>query len=133
MKFNFALSDRIELQITSENNRGLTYPSTRIHKGLVLLYDGQALCEEGVGFGVPILKRGLQTIFPGEVELFPQESSLPGKVSARYKLNLEEKITKTGSGTINNRLVYASKNAMAAVNGKLPFLRKLITNNSNTI
>ena len=131
MNLKFALSDRIELQITSENNRGLTYPSTRIQKGLVLLYDGQALCEEGVGFGVPILKRGLQTIFPGEVELFPQESSLPRKVSARYKLNLEEKITKTGSGTINNRLVYASKNSMAAVIRQLPFLRKLLTHTSN--
>src|SRR4030066_1680581 len=102
MNLKFALSDRIELQITSENNRGLTFPSTRIQKGLVLLYDGQALCEEGVGFGVPILKRGLQTIFPGEVELFPDKSGSPGKFTARYKLNLEEKIGRKDTGTINS-------------------------------
>ena len=30
-----------------------------------LLDDEHDLAEEGVGFGVPVLKRGLQTVFPG--------------------------------------------------------------------
>src|SRR4030042_5824864 len=121
MKCDFPLSNGITLQIASAVDGNSAYPTGRLQKGLVLVCDGQDLSEEAVGFGVPILKRGLQTIFPGEVELYPEKSSLPRKVSARYKLNLEEKIAKTGSGTINNRLVYASKNSMAAVIRQLPF------------
>jgi hypothetical protein len=131
MKLEFALSDNIGIQITSESSHGLNYPSGRIQKGLVLFNEGEALGEEGVGFGVPILKRGLQTIFPGEVELFPEAGSPLRKVSARYKLNLEEKLAKIGSGTIDNRWVYASKNMLAAVIRQLPFLRKLLTQTSN--
>jgi len=112
MKIDLPLTDGIALQIASGLNGGTAYPSARIQKGLVLFCDGQDLSEEAVGFGVPILKRGLQSIFPGEVELYLPETSSPGKFKARYKLNLEEKIARSGDGTINNRLVYASKNIL---------------------
>ena len=133
MKIDLPLTGGFALQIASGTNRSASYPTARIQKGLVLYYDGQDLSEEAVGFGVPILKRGLQTIFPGEVELYPHEGSLPRQVSARYKLNLEEKITRTGNGTIKNRLVYASKNSLAAVIRRLPFMRGLLTRISNLL
>jgi hypothetical protein len=133
MKIDLPLTAGFALQIASGTNRGASYPTGKIQKGLVLYYDGQDLSEEAVGFGVPILKRGLQTIFPGEVELYPHEGSSPRQVSARYKLNLEEKITRTGNGTIKNRLVYTSKNSLAAVIRRLPFMRGLLTRMSNLL
>ena len=48
---------------------GPAYPTRRLQRGLVLFDDGRDLSEEGVGFGVPVLKRGLQTVFPGAMEL----------------------------------------------------------------
>jgi hypothetical protein len=133
MIIDLPLTDGISLQIASGSNGGKAYPTTRIQKGLVLFCDGQDLSEEAVGFGVPVLKRGLQTIFPGEVELYPHESSALNKFSARYKLNLEEKIARSGTGTINNRLIYAGKNILAALIRRLPIIRELLTGTSNLL
>jgi hypothetical protein len=133
MKIDLPLSDGIVLQIASGTNGGTTYPTDRIQKGLVLFCEGQDLSEEAVGFGVPIFKRGLQTIFPSEVELYLHEGSSPKKIRARYKLNLEEKIARSGAGTINNHLVYASKNVLAALIRRLPIIRKLLTSTSNLL
>ncbi len=133
MKCDFPLSNGISLQIASGANGNTAYPTGTLQKGLVLVCDGQDLSEEAVGFGVPILKRGLQTIFPGEVELYPDKSGSPGKFTARYKLNLEEKIGRKDTGTINSRLVYAMKNRMAALIRHLPVVRKLLTGTSNLL
>ena len=133
MKIDLSLADGISLQIASGTNRDASYPTGKMQKGLVLFCDGQDLSEEAVGFGVPILKRGLQTVFPGEVELYPDAGNSPNKFTARYKLNLEEKIARPGSGSINNRLVYASKNMLAGMIRGLPAVRRLLTNTSNLL
>lgn len=97
------------------------------------MFDGQDLSEEAVGFGVPILKRGLQTIFPGEVDLYLHGGKAQTIVSARFKLNLEERISRNGNGSLDNKLLYAAKNSMAAVIRRFPFLRKLLTSTSNLL
>jgi hypothetical protein len=133
MKIDLPLTDGIALQIASGANLETSYPTARIQKGLILFYEGQDLSEEAVGFGVPILKRGLHTIFPGEVELYPQEGSSSNKFTAHYKMNLEEKIARSGAGTINNRFLYASKNMLAALIRGMPIIRKLLTGTSNLL
>jgi hypothetical protein len=133
MKIDLPLTGGFSLQIASGTNRDASYPTGRIQKGLVLYYDGLDLSEEAVGFGVPILKRGLQTIFPGEVELHPHAGSSGQQLSARYKLNLEEKIARIGNGTIHNWLVYTGKNSLAAIIRRLPFMRGLLTRTSNLL
>lgn len=133
MKIDLSLSDGIGLQISSGPILANGYPTARIQKGWLLFCDGHDLSEEAVGFGVPILKRGLQTIFPGEVRLSADESSLPFKIFARYSLNLEEKISKSGSRTIDNRLMYTSKNLLAGMIRGLPFLRGTLTSASNLL
>jgi hypothetical protein len=52
------------------------YPAARLQRGLLLVCPGRDLAEEGVGFGVPILKRGAQTVFPGAMEL--RQGGAPG-------------------------------------------------------
>jgi hypothetical protein len=42
------------------------YPACRIQKGLVLVHENKDLSEEGIGFGVPVLRFGHETIFPGD-------------------------------------------------------------------
>ena len=133
MKLEFSLGNEIGLQIASGLDRGSPYPTARIQKGLVLLYEGQDLSEEAVGFGVPILKRGLQTIFPSEVDLYLHGGTPETKVSARYKLNLEERIVRNGNTSIKNRVVYTAKNSLAAIIRHIPFLRDILTGTSNLL
>lgn len=133
MKVDLPLNDGISLQISSGTSLGGGYPTVKIKKGLLLLCDGEDLSEEAVGFGVPILKRGLQTIFPGEVDLYIHGGDSPCRVSARYKLNLEEKIARQGSGTLHNSLLYGVKNLLAAAIRKMPFIRRSLTQTSNLL
>ena len=133
MKIDLPLSDGISLQIAAGTNHDSFYPTGKMQKGLVLYCDGHDLSEEAVGFGVPILKRGLQTVFPGEVELYPDGDDPHNKLTARYKLNLEEKIARPGTGSVNNRLLYASKNTLAGMIRGMPALRRLLTNTSNLL
>lgn len=133
MRIDLQFSDGMTLKISSGPISGMSYPTARIQKGLILLYEGQELCEEAVGFGVPILKRGLQTVFPGDLELSPLGGSFSNGMRARFEMNLEEKIVKSGSGTINNPVVYSSKNILAALIRRLPFMRGLLTHTSNLL
>ena len=133
MNLDFSLAPGFSLQIASRIDRSSSYPTARIQKGLVLLYDDQDLSEEAVGFGVPVAKRGLQTIFPGEVDLYLHGGRPHTRFSARYKLNLEERITRKGNGSIRNRLVYSGKNSLAAIIRKIPFTRKTLTGTSNLL
>ena len=133
MKLDFPLAPGIKLQLASGLDKTNHYPTARIQKGLVLIHEGEDLSEEAVGFGVPILKRGLQTIFPSEVDLYLHGGSGPTKVSARYRLNLEERILRNGKDSVKNRLIYTGKNSLAAIIRRIPFLRKFLTNTSNML
>ena len=133
MNIDFALFDGIQLKMTLDSSRNSSYPTARIQKGLILWCDGQDLSEEAVGFGVPILKRGLYTNFPGQAELSHNSRTSPNEFTARYTLNLEEKFTRSGSNIVNNRLVYRGKNILAGMIRGFPFLRKPLTGASNLL
>jgi hypothetical protein len=98
-----------------------------------LLQDGQELAEEGVGFGVPVLKRGIQTIFPGHIELATRSNSSIHEVTAKVSMNLEEKIARPGAESLKSRRLYTIKNSLAALIRRFPWLRNLLTGASNTL
>jgi hypothetical protein len=133
MKKDIFLANGIQLQIASGSRRSASYPTSVMQKGLVLLENGLDLSEEAVGFGVPILKRGLQTIFPGEVELTEQDESPLERITARYTMNLQERIAGKDHVTINNPLLYASKNSLAAAIRNIPKLRRLLMGTSSLL
>jgi hypothetical protein len=108
-------------------NGRLDYATSRLQKGFQLLDRGQNLAEEAVGFGVPVLKRGLQTIFPGNVTLTWVRRDSIWDISAVFELDLVEKISRVGKGNVENELLYAAKNISAAVIRRLPFSRALLT------
>jgi hypothetical protein len=42
-----------------------SFPASRIQKGLVLGFENRDLSEEDVGFGLPVLNIGSESVFPG--------------------------------------------------------------------
>jgi hypothetical protein len=117
----------LTLRIDSDVNSSGDYPTSRLQKGLLLVYSGQELAEEAVGFGVPVLKRGLQTIFPGGIELASQRRGPAWEVTAMFTMCLGEKIAKPGFGSLNSKSLYAIKNSLAALLRRFPVLRGLLT------
>jgi hypothetical protein len=133
MRFDLSLNDGIGLHISSETPIADGFPTGRIQKGWLLSCDGQDLSEEAVGFGLPIIKRGLQTIFPGMVQLSTDESSPVPCLAARYTLNLEERLSKTSGTSIDSPLIYRAKNLLAGLIRGWPAMRRLLTGASNLL
>lgn len=133
MEITVPLFSELALKIGSGSANGDPYPTAHLQKGLRLIYAGQELSEEAVGFGVPIVKRGLQTIFPGRVELASSGDDWNQEVTAAFDLNLEEKIVRPGSQSVNNRKLYVVQNFLAALMRRWPLLRGWLMACSNRL
>jgi len=133
LEINIPLSGGFCLGIDSAPSSIDGYPTARLKKGLLLLHDGQSLGEEGVGFGVPVVKRGIQTIFPGRLELAGQQAGAIWQVAARFSMNLEEKLATPLRGSLRSKLLYQGKNSLAALHRRSPLLRPLLTAISNAL
>jgi hypothetical protein len=127
MEIEIPLSQGLSLKIDNAPPGMKDYPTAHLQKGFLLLDEGQDLAEEGVGFGVPVLKSGLQTIFPGSVELTWARRGTTWEITARFKLNLIEKISRKGGGILENKALYTVKNILAGVIRQLPIFRNLLT------
>src|SRR5512136_2459318 len=75
MEIIFLESAGASLKIATNPTRGSGYPTAPMQKGLLLIHNGKDLSEEGLGFGVPLLKRGIHVIYPGSIELASQQNS----------------------------------------------------------
>jgi hypothetical protein len=128
-----SLGSGLSLKITNNSENQPGFPSSRLQKGLLLLENDQDLSEEGVGFGVPLLIRGLQTIFPGSIQLNSTKLGSLQVVEAIYTLNLEEKIGKPSQRGIESKLLYKVKNYLAALIRRMPFIRGLLTGISSLL
>jgi hypothetical protein len=120
---------------------GTPYPTRRLQKGLLLYAGEQELAEEGVGLGVPVLKRGAQTVFPGSVRLWSGASGSAdpmresggadpvAEIAATYRLDLVERLTKARGrgGGVRPGALYAAKDSLAALHRRVPALRRPLT------
>ena len=75
-----------------------SYPTARLQKGFLLVYNGEELAEEAVGFGVPVLKRGLQAIFPGGIELTARGRGQSGRGLPSSRCAWKKGSTGAGAG-----------------------------------
>jgi hypothetical protein len=127
MEVEIPLFQGLSIKIGNDHLDGNAYPTAALQKGLLLLDQGEDLAEEAVGFGVPVLKSGLQTIFPGAATLTWQQEDEVWKINAQYKLSLVERISKADNHAVKNKFFYAAKDGLAALIRSLPSLRGALT------
>ena len=93
MAIDIPLFDGLSLKMDAAGSAGNDYPTTVLQKGLLLIDSGMDLTEEAVGFGLPVIKKGFQTIFPGSVAIEHRQREKFDDIFAIYKLNLTENIS----------------------------------------
>jgi hypothetical protein len=98
-----------------------------LQKGFILNDNGRELAEEAVGFGVPVIKCGLQTIFPGSVTLTCSHQDTIWNITAQFKLDMQESISIADKGAMKNKFFYNAKDGLAALIRFLPILRSPLT------
>lgn len=125
------LDETLTLELGAEPAEALGYPTTRLKKGLVLVDAGVDLAEEGVGFGVPVLKLGARTVFPGRMGSTSARDGSAWRVTATYEMAMVERLAKAratggdGPGAlVESRALYAAKDALAALHRRAPALRR---------
>jgi hypothetical protein len=112
---------------------GGSYPTAAISKGILLYDAGRSLAEEGVGFGLPVLKCGLTTVFPGSLTLLDEQDGAVRAVTASYEMNLVERLARPGGTSLQAEWMYSAKNALAALHREVPLLRRSLTGLSSRL
>jgi hypothetical protein len=133
VELSIPLCDALALQITDRSGAAESYPSRRLQKGLLLLDGPQELAEEGVGFGVPILKCGMRTIFPGAMALEWERAGRMWAVTAVFTMDLVERLATPSGASLRSGALYAAKDALAALHRRIPPLRGPLTAASATL
>ncbi len=123
MELSIPLFDGLSLSVSGRSGDAGDYPTDRLQKGLLLSNGPEELAEEGVGFGVPILKRGAQTVFPGKAELDWRRDGVRWEVHAVFTMELVERLAKPGGASLQSGVLYAAKDALAALHRRVPPLR----------
>ena len=127
MELSIPLFEGLSLEVADQSGDADGYPTRRLQKGLLLLDGREELAEEGVGFGVPVLKRGIQTIFPGEMELAWRRTGPLWEVTAVFAMDLVERLARPGGASLQSGVLYAAKDSLAALHRRVPPLRGPLT------
>lgn len=121
------LSPELVLRLgTSRIERG-GFPTTALCKGLCLEYRGRDLSEEGVGFGVPLVKRGLKTVFPGALTFCEHTGAGGREVAVEFSLNLVERVSRSSGRSLHSRALYALTNGLAGLHRRCSWSRPALT------
>jgi hypothetical protein len=138
VRISVPLSGELALEVGDEADGADDYPTARLQKGLLLVDAGESLAEEGVGFGVPILKRGVHTVFPGYVDVTCRRDGSTWEVTATYRMDLVERLARSrglnepevagaGGRLMQSRALNAAKDSLAALHRRVPRLRGPLT------
>jgi hypothetical protein len=133
MGLNIPISPGISLNFGEPFPDQKDYPTARLQKGFILVDQGVELTEEAVGFGVPVVKRGLRSIFPGDVALTWLKEGSTWVVTAQFKLNLMEKFSRGANENVGNKPFYAVKDFLAEIIRRFPVFRSLLTSISSRL
>jgi hypothetical protein len=108
------------------------FPTSRIQKGLVLELEDRDLSEEGVGFGMPVLKLGLQPVFPGSWRTSTREYNGLCLIEADFEMNLRARMLRRGK-IINNGLFCLAWENLSRIHREYPQFRKWISISSQAL
>lgn len=124
---NIPLQGGLSLRIQDQYDEQAPYPSGRIQKGLVLWHENEDLSEEGVGFGVPVIKWGRQTIYPGSVKFESKTEGGLTWVKVSYNMNILEKAY-INEKPVRRAPFYRIHETLSRWHRKHPFLRAFLRN-----
>jgi hypothetical protein len=133
MEISIGLPQGLQLKIADGLDSNSEYPSSSLQKAFLLVHNGRSMAQEAVGFGFPVIKRGLTALFPGSVKLSSNQQGKDKQAEAVYTLNLKEKIIRQGKKRIQHEIVYTIKNFMALLIRRVAFLRGILTGVSNAL
>jgi hypothetical protein len=120
----------VALRIGSKGNNSENFPSNVLPKGLVLLSGDEELCEEGVGFGVPVLKKRLETVFPGSFRI--RSGAVDhAAFGIEFDMNRVARLSLEKSGSLIGGFLNSVKELTATMHRKLPFTRRPLNAVSN--
>ncbi len=100
------LSSRLSVRLYSDC-RPNYLETAALQKGLVLLHDGRELIEEGVGFGVPVLKYEDKTFFSSKAEVTVQKHDSGYLLTKNFVLDTVS-VKKIGSASYINDKLYST-------------------------
>ncbi len=125
------LDDPIEVEISEDltllagQSRPREYPTSKIKRGLVISLEGEELCEEGAGFGLPVLKFGDAAAFPGWSRSRVRKMGKIAFVETEYEMNLVSRLAVGGELLERDRLCRA-KERIDRLHRDHPSLRRTI-------
>ncbi len=131
----FDLGDGLALGLAEPGDAvapGGLYPTSGLQKGLLLLDGGQELAGEGVGFGVPVLKRGARAVFAGSADVTVQPGP-PTTVTVGYVLDRVERLGGRSRSILLLRPLDWAREAFALLYRRVPPLRRALLAASNGI
>jgi hypothetical protein len=99
-----------------------SYPASRIQKGLVLGSKDRDLSEEGVGFGVPVLKFVHESVFPDSWSMSAEKQDGFFIIKADFRMNLVARMAKKND-IINNHIFCWAREAFSKIHRENPRLR----------
>lgn len=132
-RFSTAIGEGLELVFEADatRNRPGPYPSGALSKGLLLRSARVGdLSQEGVGFGVPVLKTGITSIFPGQARVIKADQE-SGRLTVEYEMCLVDRLMRAGN--VVGGLVDRAKEIAAAVHRRVPFTRGFLSRLSTAV
>lgn len=131
MGIQIPVTNDLSLTLGDNTDNRTPYPTARLARGLMLRHRDLDLAEEAVGFGLPVLMRGLEAVFPGHVQLQLRHGSPNWELAAEYTVNLVERLVRPGKEILQASWVYAAKNYLSALRARLPPARGALMNVSS--
>jgi hypothetical protein len=90
------------------------------------------LSEEGIGFGLPVIKLGQQTVFPGSRKMSVEEINGLCSINADYEMNLTINMARKGK-VINNGWFSLAWENLSQIHREYPRLRKSLSISSRIL
>jgi len=114
---------RLRIGCTGQAPSG--YPTDSLAKGLTFEHNGLDLSEEGVGFGVPVIKLGRVAVFPGSAREILHD---PVRQLCRveYVMDLQERLAMPGLSLMRSRPANFLKEIVGELHRAYPWARSAL-------